>query len=70
MRVLPQGPKGDNAGVTLSKCAPGPDQEWTFEKSAPGPPAPPPSKEPKLPEWGQSFGPLNLRLKKKKTKAN
>ena len=49
--------------VTLVKCAAGSaTQMWSFEHSAPHGPAPPPPPEPKSAEWGQSFGPLNLKL--------
>ena len=50
--------------MTLLKCAAGSaTQQWSFEHSAPHGPAPPPPPEPKSAEWGQSFGPLNLKLK-------
>jgi hypothetical protein len=60
-----QGPKGNNAGVTLSKCTQLSAQEWSFERTSPGPGPPSPTPHIKQPEWGQSFGPLNLKLKTK-----
>ena len=61
------GPKGMNAGVTVTPCTGAPNQQWSFTKAPhipPAPPAPPPP-APKMPEWGQGFGPLNLKIKTK-----
>eukprot|EP01048_Picozoa_sp_COSAG05_P005603 COSAG05_NODE_337_length_11164_cov_11.970357_4_plen_963_part_00 len=61
------GPKGMNAGVTVVPCTGAPNQQWSFTKAPhipPAPPAPPPP-APKMPEWGQGFGPLNLKVKAK-----
>ena len=56
------GPKGSNAGVTVTPCTGATNQQWSFTKVPKIPPAPPPAAA-KMPEWGQGFGPLNLKIK-------
>lgn len=58
------GIKGMNAGVTLRPCTGAKNQQWHFTKAPPEPPGPPPPPPAaaKLPEWGQGFGPLNMKL--------
>jgi hypothetical protein len=58
------GIKGMNAGVTLRPCTGAKNQQWHVTKAPPEPPGPPPPPPAaaKLPEWGQGFGPLNMKL--------
>ena len=58
---LTSGPKGNNAGILLTKCASPPSraQMWTFTPNSGNTPGPAGST---VSEWSQCYGPLNARL--------